>query len=442
MSGSDNQEPGSSPTMNVSENELERFLRCPVCLDLAYKPVVHSCGHVFCFWCTLHSMDGIRRSECPLCRRACSHFPKICGMLHFLLMKFMPEEYLRRAQETHEYETREEMFSPHILPLLRTHCKHDHPLPTKSSKLPDNCATELSASASEGLKGLQSQSTSSYTGKDVISMQQNSRCEDQTCKYSSVSEELSQHPDKCAPQVSSSASGSLESPQSPLALSERGHEEIPQHSFCGDQMCIELSAVDFSCTKCKRFLYKPVVLHCGEVFCQGCVAKSGSIISCPSCGGAHPGGSVNVCLDLQHYLECAFPESVLERKADASQYLAECTVKETSNSQATEETQAVHFGVGCDGCGMHPILGERYKCEDCPEKAGYDLCGDCYEKSTNWVGRFNQQHTVNHHMQRISVEPVSLHVLASYYAVILASEDSSEHSAEGDDDADVPESAI
>ncbi|KAF3637587.1 hypothetical protein FXO37_24840 [Capsicum annuum] len=30
----------------------------------------------------------------------------------------------------------------------------------------------------------------------------------------------------------------------------------------------------------------------------------------------------------------------------------------------------VHIGVGCDHCGMCPIIGERYKCKDCKEKIG------------------------------------------------------------------------
>jgi len=34
-----------------------------------------------------------------------------------------------------------------------------------------------------------------------------------------------------------------------------------------------------------------------------------------------------------------------------------------------------HLGVTCDGCGVSPLLGPRFKCETC---ANYDLCGNCY----------------------------------------------------------------
>eukprot|EP00047_Mylnosiga_fluctuans_P010567 m.16909 g.16909 ORF g.16909 m.16909 type:complete len:332 (+) comp3190_c0_seq1:7-1002(+) len=37
--------------------------------------------------------------------------------------------------------------------------------------------------------------------------------------------------------------------------------------------------------------------------------------------------------------------------------------------------QSEHAFVTCDGCEMEPIVGPRYRCQDCPD---YDLCEDCY----------------------------------------------------------------
>ncbi|CAE7448091.1 ref(2)P [Symbiodinium natans] len=34
-----------------------------------------------------------------------------------------------------------------------------------------------------------------------------------------------------------------------------------------------------------------------------------------------------------------------------------------------------HFGIKCEGCGVNPIVGPRFKCLACPN---YDLCGNCY----------------------------------------------------------------
>ena len=42
---------------------------------------------------------------------------------------------------------------------------------------------------------------------------------------------------------------------------------------------------------------------------------------------------------------------------------------------------------------MYPIVGRRWQCLDCPERVGFDLCGACYDRRANVVGRFNQHHT-------------------------------------------------
>lgn len=45
---------------------------------------------------------------------------------------------------------------------------------------------------------------------------------------------------------------------------------------------------------------------------------------------------------------------------------------------------------------MYPIIGDRYKCEDCFEEVGFDLCGECYNTRSKRPGRFNQQHRPEH----------------------------------------------
>jgi len=39
----------------------------------------------------------------------------------------------------------------------------------------------------------------------------------------------------------------------------------------------------------------------------------------------------------------------------------------------------IHDGVRCDGCGMSPLKGIRYKCANCPN---WDLCQICFEHDT------------------------------------------------------------
>lgn len=48
---------------------------------------------------------------------------------------------------------------------------------------------------------------------------------------------------------------------------------------------------------------------------------------------------------------------------------------------------------------VYPIRGKRYKCKDCTEAIGFDLCGECYDSTSKLPGRFNQQHTPDHRME-------------------------------------------
>eukprot|EP00889_Picochlorum_renovo_P008757 jgi/Picre1/35787/NNA_003247.t1 len=75
-----------------------------------------------------------------------------------------------------------------------------------------------------------------------------------------------------------------------------------------------------------------------------------------------------------------------------------------------------HFGVGCDACGQYPILGKRYKCTDCPESVGFDICGTCYDRGVGDVlGRFNQRHTPDHHLELVPPSITKLHVLKAMH---------------------------
>ena len=42
-----------------------------------------------------------------------------------------------------------------------------------------------------------------------------------------------------------------------------------------------------------------------------------------------------------------------------------------------------HNGITCDACGMTPIRGRRFRCQDCPLREGYDLCQQCFTSHNN-----------------------------------------------------------
>ncbi|XP_039138429.1 E3 ubiquitin-protein ligase PRT1 isoform X1 [Dioscorea cayenensis subsp. rotundata] len=314
----------------ASECSTHPSFQCCICLDLLYKPVVLACGHMSCFWCVHKAMHAERVSQCPICRKPFYHFPSICWLLHFLLLKIEPLAYKRREEEVLEEEKHLDCFSPQVL---------DH----------------------------------------VIS--------DRACLED--------------------VKGSSDGPKI---------NDLPEIKF-NSTTAKQVSLDDVICPLCKKLLFRPVVLNCGHVFCESCL--SGLVdgpLKCQVCRSPHPGGIPNVCLDLDHFLEEQFPrhhitmkEGVgLERtqgqKGELSSGVPQAekqTLKSSYNSGDGQlwfqgESSDVQIGVGCDSCGMYPIIGNRYRCKDCKEKIGFDLCEACYSTNSKFPGRFNQQHRPDH----------------------------------------------
>ncbi|KAF6175789.1 hypothetical protein GIB67_036254, partial [Kingdonia uniflora] len=210
---------------------------------------------------------------------------------------------------------------------------------------------------------------------------------------------------------------------------------------------------DVLCIACKQILFRPTVLNCGHVYCESCIAAPVGDLRCQLCECSHPEGLPKVCLELDHFLEERFPEEYALKKEAVRLQLIECQVgipstgilqhhldffheavilahnidnpliyqgsgvrsgaiqpqkqgaKSSSSSNQKylswfrERGLKVHVGVGCDYCGMFPIIGKRYRCKDCVEKIGFDLCGECYNSRSKLPGRFNQQHTPEHKFQ-------------------------------------------
>ncbi|KAI3738856.1 hypothetical protein L2E82_29053 [Cichorium intybus] len=191
---------------------------------------------------------------------------------------------------------------------------------------------------------------------------------------------------------------------------------------------------DLLCAKCKELLYRPVVLNCGHVFCETCIVDScNEPCKCPVCQSMHPNGFPKVCLVLEGFLDRNVPEEYSARKVtinnlktgeQGSSSTGSTRVSEGGQSSSVSMTDylcnptvKVHFGVGCDCCGIYPLVGDRYKCEDCFEDIGFDLCGDCYKNSSNHPGRFNQQHKPDHKFKVVEPNPI----------IILSPEFSLEH---------------
>ncbi|CAA7399598.1 unnamed protein product [Spirodela intermedia] len=142
-------------------------------------------------------------------------------------------------------------------------------------------------------------------------------------------------------------------------------------------------------------------------YCELCAVSLGrDSLRCRVCQGVHPGESPQVCLHLDAFLEKRFPDEYASRRAlvqarppsSASQaeQPARLSRQEDSPPASMEQLLRIHWGIGCDSCGMYPIFGKRYKCTDCQEEMGFDFCEACYEARSNFPARFNQRHTPDH----------------------------------------------
>ncbi|XP_042028099.1 E3 ubiquitin-protein ligase PRT1-like [Salvia splendens] len=363
--------------MEEEEEEFPDEFQCCVCLDITYKPVVLACGHISCFWCTFKAMDSLMQSRCPVCRNPYNHFPRSCGLLHFLILKLYPSPYKRRAKQVAEEEKEIGYASPQF-----------------EGNIIESQLGEVDGAQDATGEGdhLSIKDFSQLTlPEDNTSIQPTSSSQTTTNDSNSIS---------------------------------RSTKKVLE--------------TDVECAVCKQLLYRPVVLNCGHVYCESCIQPDDSIYRCPGCQSSHPRGIPSVCLLLHQFLEEYFPEGYSGRKISLAHSHSHSPSgssagKQEESAKASVQRANFHPGVGCDYCGICPITGVRYKCKDCVEKIGFDLCESCYKISAKLPGRFNQQHTMDHKFDAIRPQPNDfIMVLSSFGAELSAEDDGSGFGSEDD----------
>ncbi|XP_020696096.1 E3 ubiquitin-protein ligase PRT1 isoform X1 [Dendrobium catenatum] len=319
------------------ESSYHPSFQCCVCLDLLFKPVVLACGHMSCFWCVHKAMHVFRASHCAICRQPYIHFPSICQLLHLLVSKMEPVAYKRREKEVLVEESRLDIFSPQF----------------------NSLASESGQSDGNG----------SIAKRNVV---------DSFVNHEYIRTNISEK----------------------VGLQKKGS--------------LDISKEDVLCALCQDLLFRPTVLNCGHVFCESCLATIGSeALKCHVCQSIHPGEFPKICLDLDHVLEEQFPNEyttrrerlkqlekvMLPRGGPSSTGVSRNHISRGGHLWLDEDLPKANVGVGCDSCGMYPIIGKRYKCKDCKEAIGFDLCESCYNTSSKLPGRFNQQHKPDHRFE-------------------------------------------
>ena len=106
--------------------------------------------------------------------------------------------------------------------------------------------------------------------------------------------------------------------------------------------------------------------HTG-VMCSGCGTSPimGNRYKCTQCP------SIDICQNCQSKNIHGFHQFCLIATPGAQPVMIGPQV---ISQQPSFQPQKVHYSIKCNGCGMFPLLGERYKCSICPN---YDLCEKC-----------------------------------------------------------------
>jgi len=424
--------PNSCSSIAMDADDGSEFFLCVICLELVYKPVVQSCGHVFCFWCVHRAMNSDRESYCSLCRSPYNHFPRVCELLHFLLLKAFPEDYRLREKQIQEEERKMQKFSPEFDDPQTAQIMYGSKL--NSSETTANFSERESlqedslSESSIATKSMDSIFSSGTIRKGAESMHTSSLCKESV----SVNVETSV------------TINNLEANDGPEGVAS---ETTKDQANASNHVSFNKVTVDDAlCCCCKRLLYHPIVLNCGHAFCQSCIKISEErTVNCQVCPSIHPGDRPSVCLELHQFLEQTFPVEYAERKKSviAQEKIQQPREEDCQRStkeavRTTAEMPEIHRDVGCDYCGVIPIVGTRYKCLNCHESIGFDLCGTCYEKGLVLPGRFNQQHTSEHRFQAITMTrddeyqrpilPVFIHQLSGRSSIILMAEEDIEDS--------------
>ena len=362
---------------------LEEDFACAICLETLHKACVNHCGHAMCFWCFHHAMGPLSTSHCPLCRAEFKHFPAICTPLHSFLVRRFPETAAAREEQTKK-EEREEWHAE----------SPDLTVPPAAE------AAGAAAFACVGCEQLAAPPAVLTCGHVVCARPGGwAGCPKPGCVSG---------PPKTAMTVAVRC-GLLES-----VLSSE-HAEAYREALARGCSAVDPSlqaesagatATDSDGALVMTLPADPSTLVGTRVELHSLGSEAGRLLNGCTCTIENWDGTAGRFVVVVHE-PCGGVVSARRQVRAKPDNLRPLPVP--------EETYT-HFGRGCDGCGMYPVLGRCYCCEDCSEEIGYDLCGQCFDQEIHRraapSGRFNQQHRPEHVLAEIPQEDTGLHQLA------------------------------
>jgi len=393
---------------------------CSICMDLLYKPCVNTCGHSFCFWCMHRAMDVLKTHHaCPLCRTDFRHFPAVCLPLHEYLALTFPEEMKSREEETAKLERDEyHAESPDVFCDIDTTTTSDQDgdgVTADALRALFKCVEcqKLAVPPTVLTCGhIVCRGTASETGGDCCSLLRKKKiCPINGC----VGMVRNEGGDDASPAVCALIDKILRSNMSDTEYEAaasvsakqctglRLEDDGTDANAASTTAATSAAAAETSEKNGHSFALDDAVVIVGLKSRSG--SQFNGRLATVTSGPSRVGGRYVVTLANPP----AGREPTISVKAQHLQ-----------RDGGTGNESFVHYGVGCDGCGVLPITGRRYKCNDCSELIGYDLCGDCYDNGVHTreagdgnvaAGRFNQQHRPDHTMVEIEQKFTILHQL-------------------------------
>ena len=71
-------------------------------------------------------------------------------------------------------------------------------------------------------------------------------------------------------------------------------------------------------------------------------------------------------------------EARAAKRKEIEEKLAALKLQKEKEAEQKTRYFGNHPGITCDGCGVGPIVGYRYKCKSCPN---HDVCETCYDQT-------------------------------------------------------------
>lgn len=159
---------------------------------------------------------------------------------------------------------------------------------------------------------------------------------------------------------------------------------------------------EFQCVVSKELAYEPCALSSGSIVSAYCVPKGGfnkdpdRLVACALHGQApRRSEALETMIKMRFSVEYAERGMTLASEGLVGDDHADGSCKDFSSDDN------IHWGLGCDGCGLWPIRGEAWFDVDCRDKAGFHLCAACYGFGFHkrvLTGKLMQGHLPKHRM--------------------------------------------